>query len=751
MKLVKILLLFSLTYFIVVSNVKAQSITGKVSDAQTGQPLNHVHISVLGTALGTMSYANGDFTIEKLNDGHYTLRVSLIGFETVDQPVVVDSSMYINIALTPAVIQLNKLVIVTAQRHETRQFDIPEAISVLNQKQLLQNAPRSTPEALMGLPGVWVQKTNHGGGSPFIRGLTGQQTLILIDGIRLNNATFRSGPNQYFNTIDPQSIAQIEVLRGSGSVQYGSDALGGVVHVLTKNPEFSANGSRFSGSMYTKYMSANMEKSGRAEMEFSSTNVAILGGVALRDFGDILAGGNMGKQKPTGYEQLSGDIKLKARAGSKYLFTGAYQVLNQDKVPVFHKVQLEDFAYNYFDPQKRQLGYAQAEAFYNHPLFKHIKLTAALAQSVEGRIGQKNNSAVITKERDQVNTKAITFTVNSAPSAKWSVESGVEYYSDKVFSSREDVNTEKNENISKRGLYPDGSTASTIALFSLHTYTFNKFTFSAGGRFNAISIAVNENILGKSTIEPKALAGNFSALYALHPKHHLTASINTGFRAPNIDDMGTLGIVDFRYEIPNTNLQPEKSLNMEVGIKSKTERFSSSLALYRTNLTNIISRIRSSTDSIQGYPVYLKENVAEAYIQGIEAEAEIQLIPNLAAYGSLIYTYGHNKTANEPFRRIPPLNGRLGMYYQYKKAWTKLEWLYAAKQSRLAKGDIDDNRIAKGGTPAWSILNLNAGYQIKWLLISAEFHNIFNEAYRTHGSGIDGYGRSYWISTKIQF
>jgi iron complex outermembrane receptor protein len=90
MKLVKILLLFSLTYFIVVSNVKAQSITGKVSDAQTGQPLNHVHISVLGTALGTMSYANGDFTIEKLNDGHYTLRVSLIGFETIDQPVLVE-------------------------------------------------------------------------------------------------------------------------------------------------------------------------------------------------------------------------------------------------------------------------------------------------------------------------------------------------------------------------------------------------------------------------------------------------------------------------------------------------------------------------------------------------------------------------------------------------------------------------------------------------------------------------------------
>jgi outer membrane receptor protein involved in Fe transport len=91
------------------------------------------------------------------------------------------------------------------------------------------------------------------------------------------------------------------------------------------------------------------------------------------------------------------------------------------------------------------------------------------------------------------------------------------------------------------------------------------------------------------------------------------------------------------------------------------------------------------------------------------------------------------------------------LFFQHKGYWSRLEYLAAAKQSRLAGGDIADNRITDTGTPGWTILNLQAGYQYKWLLLSSEFHNIFNEAYRTHGSGVDGYGRSLWLSLRVQF
>jgi len=728
----------------------AQSIKGRVIDADTKAPLPSVTIILLHTTLGTVSNQEGYFEIKAKTPGNNVVRVSQIGYETLEVNTTIDDAI-LEVALKPTFLQLNQAEVITAQRYETSQFNRPEAISVLTQKELTQRASRSTPEALIGTTGVWLQKTNHGGGSPFIRGLTGQQTLLLIDGIRLNNATFRSGPNQYLNTIDPQSISQIEVLRGSGSVPYGSDALGGVAQILTKSPLFT-DSLQVNGSFYGKYMSAGMEKSGRAEVGLSSSNVAVLGGLAYRSFGDIVAGGDIGIQKPTGYDQISGDLKARIRLSDRYLLTAAWQGLEQNQVPVFHKVQLEDFAYNYFDPQRRQLTYARLEAFHDNQWFRKISLTGSLHQSVEGRKSQKNNASVLVSERDKVNTWGAIMSIDSEPTSYWKANSGIEYYFDQVNSTREDVNLETDIKTAKRGLYPDGSTASNLALFSLHTLELNKFILSAGGRFNAFDITVQENVLGSSTIRPSALVGSFSALYKLHPQHHLVGSINTAFRAPNIDDLGTLGIVDFRYEVPNTELEPEKALNMEVGWKSRTKRFSSQVVLFRSNLSNIISRVRSGNDSIQGYPVYLKENTATAYIKGFEADAEWQLSPTLAAYGNLVYTYGQNTTDQEPLRRIPPLNGRLGIYYQGQQGiWIRPEYMFAAKQSRLAKGDIDDNRIADTGTPGWGLLNLNAGYTYRWFTLSAEWHNIHNEAYRTHGSGVDGYGRSFWLATQIRF
>ncbi|MCC6283345.1 MAG: Plug domain-containing protein, partial [Saprospiraceae bacterium] len=122
-----------------------------------------------------------------------------------------------------------KEVVITAQRQQHADFEMPVVTTVLDAGYLKKRLPRSVPEALFGTPGIFVQKTNHGGGSPFLRGLTGQQILMLVDGIRLNNATFRSGPNQYLNTIDPSWLYRVEILESSGAAEYGSDAIGGVI------------------------------------------------------------------------------------------------------------------------------------------------------------------------------------------------------------------------------------------------------------------------------------------------------------------------------------------------------------------------------------------------------------------------------------------------------------------------------------------------------------------------------------------
>jgi hemoglobin/transferrin/lactoferrin receptor protein len=144
-------------------------------------------------------------------------------------------------------------VVVTTQRIPVNEQLIPYSISLLDKKEMDHFSKRSTPEMLMNTNGVFVQKTNHGGGSPFIRGLTGNQTLLLFDGIRLNNSIYRYGPNQYLNTVDVFTIDRMEVARGTGSVQYGSDALGGALQIFSVEPLLKSTGSEWHGNVTGKW------------------------------------------------------------------------------------------------------------------------------------------------------------------------------------------------------------------------------------------------------------------------------------------------------------------------------------------------------------------------------------------------------------------------------------------------------------------------------------------------------------------
>ncbi len=240
-----------------------------------------------------------------------------------------------------------------------------------------------------------------------------------------------------------------------------------------------------------------------------------------------------------------------------------------------------------------------------------------------------------------------------------------------------------------------------------------------------------------------------AVLRKIGPRSNIFISAGTGFRAPNIDDLGTLGIVDFRYEIPNYDLEPEKSFQYQAGYKYQGSRLNGEIYFYRNELYNLIVRTAVPGDTIDGYPVYMKENVERAYIQGVEANAGLELFRSLVLYGSLTYTYGQNITKSEPMRRIPPLFGRLALEYEYKKLWGSLVWIAAGTQDRLAAGDKSDNRIPQGGTPGWNIFNINAGYTLKHVKIDLSLENLFNKDYRYHGSGINGYGRHAMLTIAL--
>ena len=643
-------------------------------------------------------------------------------------------------------------VVVTTQRIPLNEVLIPYSISLLDKKEMDHFSKRSTPEMLMNTEGVFVQKTNHGGGSPFIRGLTGNQTLLLLDGIRLNNSIYRYGPNQYLNTVDVFTIDRIEVARGTGSVQYGSDALGGAIQIFSVEPLLNSTGSEWHGNVTGKMMTDGMEKTGRGQLEYNSKKMAMLIGGTYRDFGDLVGGKETGVQSPSGYTEYAFDGKLLFALKENMQLTLASQFLNQSHVPVYHKVVLENYAVNEFKPQQRLMNYARLNIHGRKKIFDQVKFIASWQQNTENTAAQKNNTVLMQLDSNRVNTLGFVADVTSAFSKFWSANSGLEYYHDNVSGSRFVIdNTGTVPSLEKRGLYPDDSKYGNFSVYSLHNFATGNWILDAGFRLNTFNINIDDPDLGKVKITPEALVFNVGAMYNINRKNHLYANVSNGFRSPNIDDMGTLGIVDFRYEIPAYDLKPEKSVNFETGYKLNLPKFQANVAGYYMDLNQLITRVKVEGEFIDGYQVYKKENVEEAFITGCEAAFLWKVIPNVDLNSSISYTYGQNITKDEPLRRIPPLNGKVAATYTLKKFFVSGELLFAGLQDRLAEGDKSDNRIPAGGTPAWEVVNLFAGYQLAMVKLKVGFENIFNEDYRTHGSGINGVGRSAWVALNIGF
>ncbi len=734
----------------------AQFIQGAVIEKKNNLPIPDVHIQWVNTTVGTVSDRVGKFQLASVPGAH-AIRISAVGFSTIEV-MIKDASDSIRIGLEPSVIMLNQGVVVTAKRQEVLSSEVSQSVTVVSQDMLLQNAPRTVPEALMNQTGIWVQKTNHGGGSPIIRGLVGNQVLLLVDGIRLNNSTYRYGPNQYLNTIDPGLVDRIEAIRGSGSVLYGSDALGGVVQVISKVPSFSPQKTSVAGRVMGKWMSGGMEKSGRAELEIGTKRIAFQSGFSERHFGELEAGGDLGTLSPTGYNERAGDAKLLVRTGATGLLTASFQQLTQFEVPRYDQVaQGGNSVYN-FDPQMRQLSYLKWETTSKSPWVQTLRLTGSFNRSVEGLFSQKINSTTVRRQRDEVNTTGFIAEVISNPTTHWNAQSGIEYYFDKVGSEASNLNTVTNEETAVRGSYADGSTAANLAIFTNHQVDWRKFQFSSGLRFNAVTIAVEDATFGNQKINPAAWVGNLGVMYEIAPWMRAMLSGNTGFRAPNVDDMSKFGAVEATvFEIPSAILSPEKSLTLETGFKFNGKKYSGAITAYQTQLSDLIDRVSATyqgSPTYDGKNVYQKQNVGQAIVKGFEAEGEVSIVSAMSMFGSLTYTHGGNKTKQEPMRRIPPLFGRVGLHYRNNTGWwLKGEVAMAAEQDRLAAGDKSDVRISSrledGVMPGWTCLNLYAGYQYKSVSIQASFLNLLDKAYRIYSSGVDEYGRSLNLMLRI--
>jgi hemoglobin/transferrin/lactoferrin receptor protein len=236
-----------------------------------------------------------------------------------------------------------KEVLITAPSplKEEALFDAPYSAHVLDSSDLRgRKQSRSTPEAFKEVPGVHVQRTGPAQASPVIRGMTGYHTLLLIDGIRLNNSAFRSGPNQYWATVDPFLVDRLEIIRGPASVLYGSDALGGTAYVHTLEPEFEGPGFHVHQRTYGRFASADKSYTLRQEVSGNADDFGWILGGTYRDFNDINGGRHYGLMKGTGFDEYDADGKFVLRLSEASRLVLAAQHHRTDDAARWHSTNL---------------------------------------------------------------------------------------------------------------------------------------------------------------------------------------------------------------------------------------------------------------------------------------------------------------------------------------------------------------------------------------------------------------------------
>jgi len=643
-------------------------------------------------------------------------------------------------------------IVVAATRTRRPEASTPNHTSTVEHGDVVQRQSRTAPQALAEEPGILIQETNLGGGSPFIRGLTGSQILVLVEGVRINNSAFsRFGPNQYMNTVDPFSIDRMEVVRGPGSVLYGSDALGGVVSIGTLDRDESLE---HTISTYLRYGSAAIEKTVAVRGQGGNETWSAAGGGLFQDFDDLRGGRDTGVQAPTGYSAGAADFKLNYSPNEVHTFTAALQYFEASDVPRTDRITSGRNALFLFDPQRRELFYLRWRAELDGAV-DSVQATVSYHRQTEGRKEIRTSAPdALRSLYDSVGTLGVTVHATKRY-GRHRVTAGAEYYGDDVSSARTDF-TAGDPPEAKMGRFPDGATYRSIGIFVQDEIDVGDlWDLVLGLRYSYFRWdATVADPIGLVQGDADDVTFSIGASRRLGRFTHIYGQIATGFRAPNLDDLTIFDSFGSGIEVPNPNLDPETSLNYELGFKLRRPRHSATVALFYSDFDNLIQRVNTG-ETMDGEAVFTRENVGRARIFGFELAGRTRIGDGpLSVHGNLAWVQGDDLTNDVPLRRIPPLVGLVSLRYEDStgRFFVELYTRFHGEQSRLSPGDIDDPRIPDGGTKAWATLNLRGTIFVSdgWTLVSA-IENIFDKTYRVHGSGIDAPGTNFLLTVEKDF
>ncbi|MEX0708545.1 MAG: TonB-dependent receptor, partial [Woeseia sp.] len=646
---------------------------------------------------------------------------------------------------------------VTATRRPQATAQVPAAITVIPADDIA--GEKLATDALASQLGVFVQQTTAGQGAAIIRGLKGSEVLHVVDGMRMNNAIFRNAPTQYLALVAPGSIERIEVLRGSPGSVYGSDAVGGVVHVISRLPRFETDQTAVRTELAVAADSAELGQSLRLGVDFGNRRLAGLVGAGWQAAGNRRTGGGR-RIGPSAFESSSLRLAMAARPDDDQSWIVDLQSVRQPSTPRIDEM-LPGFGQSvpassefFFEPNERhaaRLRYGQRDGLWS----ADWTLDLGWQRIVDDRRirGFQADERLLEQNRSDLFGVAMTAAVESGQFA-WLL--GTEFYHDTVRSARtsESIGTGLLSDVQPR--FPDNSRVEQAAVFANVSWpVHDRHAMSAGVRGSSVDIELPAVIdTPASQIHIDDWSADLGWLFDVTATLQLAANAGHGFRAPNIFDIGALGQrPGNRYNVPNRALKSEQVTHYDLGLRRQSDHTSFEVVAWQLRYSDRIQSVATGELTPDGREVVQSRNLGDARIHGLEVGARWSPPGAISAELVVNYTRGQQRAldgAPEPGDRIPPVNGKLSVDWQ-ARAVLRLEMslTYAAAQNRLSVRDAGDPRIDPNGTAGWLAANAGAVWQPgeTWR-IGVGVDNILDQRYRVHGSGLDAPGRNLYLHAR---
>ncbi len=707
-------------------------------------------------------------------------------------------------------IDLNE-VIITVNKASEKLKNVSQEVTVINKEKIESVNPTNSAD-LLAKQGLQVQMSQQGGGSPTLRGFEASRILLVIDGVRMNNLIYRAGHLQDIIKTDVNLLDRVEILYGPSSTIYGSDALGGVIHLHTKTPMFSSSTKNETHvSFLSKYSSANSGIINHVDLNLGSSKFASLTSFSISQFGDLQGGknknpfydGNYGErpyyvesingidsimqnenrflQVGTAYNQLDVIQKFSFKSSNFTKHELNFQYSTTNDVPRYDRLTdigssgLLKYAEWYYGPQTRLMAAYSLNSYNNSRWMQNFHVGFSYQSLQESRHNRSYKSVTLNNRIENVNILGYDiYAQHENEKGKLLVGVDGQFNSLKSTAYKSNIISGISSPLDTR--YPDGdNTMNYFGLYVSHNYKLSdKTNISEGLRlgYSALKSTLVDTALLFSlpytSIEQATpvYSASVGIIHRPTKSTKLSFTIATGFRVPNVDDLSKIfGSSEGNVIVPNKELKPEQTINYEIGytqfLGSKTswENY-----VYYTSIKDI-TVVDKFTFNGQDSIVYdgnlsqvlANQNKQQGFIYGASSNIATDLSDYFNLQCGLNYTYGRTKTdsVNVPLDHIPPFMSRVALNYKREKFKAIFYTNYNASKKLkdyLLNGEDNEQYATAVGMPAWITFNISASYKIqKNIDLNFAVENMLDTQYRVFASGMNAAGRNFIISLRGKF